>query len=907
MISKDQNGSWHALGPEETLAGLHTSLESGLPVVEVCARLAVNGPNELLEQGIKSPWTILWEQLTAFLVVVLIVAAGLSIAVGEWKDAVAILVIVVLNALLGLSQEYRAEKAMAALKRLAAPTVRVRREGQTQEIPAQQLVTGDIVLLEAGVYVPADGRLVECVNLRTQESALTGESEAVEKDTSATAADAGLADRRCMAYLGTSVTYGRGAMVVTATGMKTELGRIATMLQEVEREPTPLQLRLDELGKILTYIAVAIIAVVGLLMFFRGEGLKNVFLTAVSMAVAAVPEGLPAVVTISLALGAQRMLKRRVLIRKLTAVETLGSVTAVCSDKTGTLTENRMRVVRIETADGGADLALDPAPQGLSPSLLLAGLALASDAVLTNEEGGEPTALGDPTETALLLAAAAAGLRKPDLDHAFPRVAELPFDAVRKRMTTVHTLGAKPGDGPFSLLYQWASAQSGHLAFTKGSVDGLVLLSTHFLHKGVREPLTPAHIEKLLAVHNAMAAEGIRVLGLACRTVDLVQDGRAEAGMESGLTFIGMAGMLDPVRPEVPEAVRICQQAGILPIMITGDHPLTARHIARELGMGQGEELVTGHDLDAMDDSALQEILPNTGVYARVTPEHKLRIVEALQERGEVVAMTGDGVNDAPALKKANIGVAMGITGTDVSKEASDMVLQDDNFASIVAAVEEGRVIYDNIRRFVRYMLGTNSGELWVMLVSTLIGMPPALLPVQILWMNLVTDGLPALALALEPAERDIMRRPPRRPDESIIGRTMAIQIIWVGLLMAAVTLGAGYYYWKPGDHETWRQTQTVIFCVIVFLQLWNALAIRSFRDSIFRQGFLSNPALFAAVGLMILLQVGVVYVPFMQTFFSTTALPLGQFAVTFLLGTTLFWALELEKFILRRWEARAA
>lgn len=894
------SNEWHSSGIEEVLRALGGDARRGLCGEDVRRRLAEHGPNELVEQKIKSPWRILWEQLTAFLVLVLIGAAGLSLLVGEGKDAVAILIIVVLNALLGLTQEYRAEKAMAALKRMAVPAVRVRRDGAVIEIPAKELVPGDIVLLEAGSHVPADGRLIETANLAIQEAALTGESESVEKDAAPVHLGAALADRRSMAYLGTAVTYGRGLMVITGTGMDTELGRIADMLQRVESEPTPLQLRLDELGRILTYAASAIIAVVGLVLLTRGVGFKDIFLTSVSMAVAAIPEGLPAVVTISLALGAQRMLKRKVLIRRLTAVETLGSVSVICSDKTGTLTENRMTVVSLALPEGDIDFRQYVPGESLSPIVLLGGAALACDAVLREEGPGQFSAIGDPTEGALVTAAAKIGLAKTELDRFFPRVGEAPFDSTRKRMTTVHEVSAAAHEGAVGWFTAWAGQQGPRIAFVKGSVDGLAALSTHRLAATVIEPLTPELREGILAANNRLAGDGIRVLGVAFRTAPDETRVRPDT-FERDLVFVGMIGMIDPVRAEVPAAMRACQQAGIVPMMLTGDHPLTARYVAKQLAMGDPDRLLHGGVLDDFDHAQLAEAVRTTSVFARVAPEHKLRIVQCLQEQGQIVAVTGDGVNDAPALKKANIGVAMGITGTDVSKEASDMVLQDDNFATIVAAVEEGRVIYDNIRRFMRYILATNVGELWVMLLGPLLGMPLPLIPVQILWMNLVTDGLPALALALEPAERDVMVRPPRRPGDSIVGKAMGLHVTWVGLLMAAVTLGAGFYFWTPGDAGSWQQAQTMIFTVIVLLQLGHALAIRSVKTSTFALGFLSNPALLGAVALMILLQAGAVYLPVMQGFFGTVALDLKHFALCLLLGTSVFWAVELEKWIIRR------
>lgn len=901
MPDPKEKVSWHSMSVPETAEQTGADVHRGLDQEEAGRRLEKYGPNELTERGVKSAWLILWEQLTEFLVVILIVAAVISIAIGEWKDSIAIIAIVIINAIIGVTQESRAEKAMAALKRMTVPTVRVRRGGIVMEISAKDLVPGDMVLLEAGGHVPADGRLVEAVNLKTQEAALTGESEPVDKSVNPVGMTAGLADRADMAYMGTSVTYGRGAMLVTATGMDTELGRIATMLQTVSREPTPLQIKLNELGRLLTFVAIAIIILVGAIQLVRGANIKVVFMSAVSMAVAAVPEGLPAVVTISLALGAQRMLRRHVLIRKLTAVETLGSVTTICSDKTGTLTENKMKVVALELPGTGFDLRGDELPgdpaRRLSALVLLGGSALASDAVLKHNE--EVTAIGDPTEGALVIAAAKSGLVKPELEKALPRVGEAPFDSERKRMTTVHAVKAAGGvSGNIGDFLKWVEGQGKLVAFTKGSVDGLLQISTH-VWTGRKEQMSAEKRRKLQESNNRLAADGIRVLGLAYRPVhaaDLLAD-----ELERGLIFVGMLGMIDPVRHEVPGAVEKCRAAGIRPMMITGDHPLTARYIASGLGMMEDDRLLTGRQLDDVPDSELQMTVQEVPVFARVSPEHKLRIVQGLQDAHHVVAMTGDGVNDAPALKKANIGVAMGICGTDVSKEASDMVLQDDNFATIVSAVEEGRIIYDNIRRFIRYILATNSGELWVMLGGPIFGMTLPLLPVQILWMNLVTDGLPALALAVEPAEADVMRRPPRTREEHIVNRGMGIHVIWVGLLMSFVALAVGFRRWTPGDEVSWHHAQTMLFTVIVFLQLGHALAIRSIRDSIFTRGLFSNPQLFAAVTLMVLLQICVVYTPVMQDFFGTIALAPGEFGICFLLGSVVFWAVEFEKLIIRR------
>ncbi|NKQ37024.1 MAG: cation-translocating P-type ATPase [Chloroflexi bacterium] len=905
---------WTHLEKEPLLNSLKSDLDTGLTQEEAEKRLAEYGPNELIEWGEINPWRILWEQLTAVMVVILIVAAVISALLGDYKDATAIMVIVILNAVLGFSQEFRAEKAMAALKRLAVPTVKVRRDGQVREISATALVPGDIVLLEAGSAVPADGRLLESINLRAQEAALTGESEPVEKtDTPISGENIPLGDRKNMVFMGTNITYGRGTAVITATGMATELGHIADMLQTVKREPTPLQRRLEQLGRGLAVAAIVIVAIVFVLGLLRGEDPKLMFLTAISMAVAAIPEGLPAVVTIGLAIGAQRLLKRQSLIRKLPAVETLGSVTVICSDKTGTLTENRMTVTildvlgetqRIETLlDEGApvldaELIATEKPQVRSLGLLLKAAALCNDAILqTSPEDPEHYhAIGDPTEGALVVAAAKLGLRKSELETRWPRVAEAPFTSERKRMTTVHRFAAAPNqtDAP------WRNAP--YVAFCKGAVDGLLGITTEVWAGDKAVPLTAELRERIMASNNQLAANGQRILGVAFRPLASEPDKADEAILEQEMVFIGLIGMMDPPRPEVKEAVETCRTAGIRPIMITGDHPLTAQHIARELHIASnGQQALTGQQLEQMPLETLETIVEEAPVYARVSPEHKLKIVQALQDKGHIVAMTGDGVNDAPALKRADIGVAMGITGTDVSKEAADMVLLDDNFATIVAAVKEGRVIYDNIRKFIKYTLTSNSGEIWVMLLAPFLGMPLPLLPLQILWINLVTDGLPGLALTVEPAERGTMRRPPFHPQENIFRRGMWQHILWVGLLMGIVSLGMGYWAWNTGRND-W---QTMVFTTLTLSQMGHAMAIRSGKDSLFTAGLLSNKPLLGAVLLTFVLQLMVVYVPFLQELFKTVALPPADLAISLLLSTVVFWGVEIEKWLQRRREKR--
>jgi P-type Ca2+ transporter type 2C len=777
-----------------------------------------------------------------------------------------------------------------------------------------------VVLLEAGNLVPADGRLVEGANLRVQEAALTGESEPVGKNPAALEEeDTPLGERVGMVYLSTVVARGRGLYVVTETGMATELGKIAVMIQAAHPEQTPLQRRLNQVGKVLALAALAIVGVVFVLGLLRGEDLEVMFLTAVSLAVAAVPEGLPAVVTIALALGAQRMLRRRALIRKLPAVETLGSVTVICSDKTGTLTENRMTATVLDVAGhtvelgGGSFAASEPGPDGASrpavgddPALamLLAGGALCNDALLEDDEKDGFRAIGDPTEGALVVAAAREGMKKPELEAALPRVGEVPFDSERKLMTTVHEVVVNSGSGiPVALepVLKNGGRESGpYVTVTKGAVDSLLEISSEvWTDAGQTEPLGEGWRERISAANERLAENGIRVLGLGLRSLRSFDGGGEE--LERDLTFFGMVGMIDPARPEARDAVETCKRAGIRPVMITGDHPLTARHIATELGIAdggtEGGRILTGRDLAALSSEELQDRVEEVPVYARVSPEHKLAIVEALQEKGHIVAMTGDGVNDAPALRRADIGVAMGVTGTDVSKEAADMVLTDDNFATIVAAVEQGRVIYDNIRKFIKYLLTSNSAEILVMLVGPFVGLGLPLLPLQILWINLVTDGPPALALSAEPAERDTMRRPPHPPGESVFARGLGRHVVWVGALMALVSLATGLWYSQTAP-EIW---QTMVFTTLTLSQLSHVMAVRSGDESLFRVGPLSNKPLLGAVALTFVLQLLAIYVPLFQGFLETEALPLADLAIAVALSTIIFWAVEVEKWLSRR------
>jgi Ca2+-transporting ATPase len=888
---------WYEKNSQEIINELGTNLASGLNFEEIEKRSIQYGPNELVDRGTKSPWKILWEQLTGTMVVILIISAAITIFLHEYTDAIAILVIVILNSILGFSQEFRAEKAMAALKKMAVPKVRVRRNGKVSEIRAQELVPGDIILLEAGNSIPADGSLVENANLRVQESVLTGESEPVEKRVEVIHKEnPALGDQHNRLFMGTLVTYGRGTVIITETGMSTELGKIAEMIQNVGNEQTPLQKRLDQLGKTLAIVALAIVIVVFGLGLLRGEDIRTMFLTAISMAVAAVPEGLPAVVTIALAFGAQRMLKRNSLIRKLPAVETLGSVTTICSDKTGTLTENRMTVTLVDVA--GNRLDLQEGLRDYSPSLseaesiapiidkngavaiMLIGGALCNDSILEQTENGF-SSVGDPTEGALVVAAVRAGIWKDQLEIALPRVAELPFDSERKRMTTVHKVESD-NNLPEVLRGLISSPQFKpelrYLGITKGAVDGLLEISSLVWTENQVVELDSNWRNRILAANNDLAQKGMRVLGVAYRQCSELESQNVTEQLESKLVFVGMFAMIDPARPEVKEAVAIARGAGVRPIMITGDHPLTALFIAKELGIADNDEVVTGMELSKMDSITLRDKVKTVSVFARVSPEHKLNIIQALQDHGEVVAMTGDGVNDAPALKKADIGVAMGITGTDVSKEAADMVLLDDNFATIVSAVHEGRRIYENIRKFIKYTMTSNFGEIVVMLIGPFVGLGLPLLPLQILWVNLVTDGLPGLALTQEPAEPDTMKRPPRNPKEQIFGRGMGLDILWIGMLMGVVSLLVGLWAFNYNHQFAW---QTMIFTTLTMAQMGNALATRSESQTLWEAGIFTNKSLLGAVLLTFGLQMAVIYVPFLQGIFKTSALSLLELGVS--------------------------
>jgi Ca2+-transporting ATPase len=921
--------AWHVRESAEVMAALDTSIETGLTERQARERMAQVGANELVEKGVTSPLEILWEQLTNPLVLLLIGAAVVSAILGKVDSMIAISAIVVLNAVLGVVQEYRAEKAMAALKKMSAPLVRVRREHKVMDIAPRELVPGDVILLEAGSVVPADSRLIESANVRAMEASLTGESQAVEKSVRAlTDADAPLGDRANMVFMGTSITYGRGTAVVVETGMRTQLGRIAELIQTVEDEKTPLQRRQDELGKVLLYAALIVMGIAFVIGLITGQPIvpdpnfpeqESVLLNAVAIAVAVVPEGLPAVVTIALALGAQRMLRRKALIRKLPAVETLGSVTTICSDKTGTLTENRMQVTIVDVAGDTSTMDV-VAKQGIqtlidsngtarvtydaAQALVLTGGTLANDAIIERTADNRVSYLGDPTEGALVVAAARWGVFKDELEKAFPRVGELPFESDRKRMSTVHHVR---DTGALSAVEKTISDlldlnDTAMVMFTKGAVDGLLDISRAAWIDGVVTQMTPTIRTRIESANNRLAADGLRVLGIAFKRVnhaDII------AHDESDLVFVGMVGIIDPPRKEVKDAVTTAKRAGIRPVMITGDHPLTAFAIAKELGIAQdGDRVLTGYELARMSQQDLENDVERVAVFARVSPEHKLNIVQALQTRGHIVAMTGDGVNDAPALKRADIGVAMGITGTAVSKEASDMVILDDNFATIVAAVEEGRTIYDNVRRFVKYLLASNTGELVVLLLTQLIaGMGLPLTTLQILWMNLITDGIPALALGVEKPEKGAMDRAPYAPNESIFGRGLGRHIVIVGALLGGVGLVFGYWAWSSGitaanGGPAWN---TMVFMFLTIAQMGHALGLRSHRESLFSMNLFDNRLLIGAVIVTVLLQLIAVYAPFFNQIFGTNPLTLGQLLICFALSSVVFIGVEVEKLLIRR------
>ncbi len=899
--SGEVDGSWHRMSVEDAFSALDTAPE-GLTQDDAARRLTAVGTNELVGHGSTHPLRLIWQQVSAVMVLILIGASLLSLALGKYLEAGAIGAIVVLFTLLGFFQEYRAERAIAALRQLSVPIVKARREGRTVEVEAASLVPGDVVLLEAGSVVPADLRLIEVANLRIEEATLTGESEPVDKQLDPIDREnLALGDRRCLAYSGTQVSAGRGLGVVVATGMRTELGRIARLLEEVTTEQTPLQARLDRVGKQLALVGVAVAGLVVAMGALGGESASDLVLTAISVAVAVIPEGLPAVVTFTLAIGAQRMLRRNALIRKLPAVETLGSVTVICSDKTGTLTQNRMTVTALHVAgdrqavEPGA--AIDLGSWTPAQRLLVGAAALCNDGEVERLADGSLSMIGDPTETALLQLAANAGIDVRALRTEMPRLGENPFDSGRKRMSTVH--GPVRETPVLDPVFE-ALDRTSPVAFAKGAIDGLVGHADRVWTADGPVPIDEPARAALLAANDEMAAAGLRVLGVAVRSfapetpaADLV------ANAESGLTIVGLVGIIDPPRDEVRDAVATCRAAGIRPVMITGDHPLTAQAIARQLGIATDDRALTGVDLDRLDDAEFDAAVLEVSVFARVSPEHKLRIVGSLQRQQQVVAMTGDGVNDAPALKQADIGVAMGITGTDVSKEASDMVLRDDNFATIVSAVEEGRVIYDNLRRFVSFAVAGNLGKIIVMLgwpVPYLLAggeleAAVALLPLQLLWLNLMTDGLLGLSMGMEPAERTVMQRAPHRPGASLWAGGLGGQTIWIGALIGVIALGIGFWYRETGQAE-W---QTMIFTTLAFLQVCQAFGTRSRTESLRAVGFTTNRLMVGIAGFVVTLQLAAIYSP-VRSFLGLEPLGAADLAICAALGLVLLAVLETAK-----------
>jgi len=861
---------YHQTDIRDVMKAFTSSIE-GLSKQEAAERLIKNGPNVLQEQKKRSVLKMIISQFTDFMIVVLIAAAVISGIIGEISDTYVILIIVLLNAVIGFVQEYRAEKAMAALKKLATSFAQVVREGQVVKLPSSELVVGDIVLLEAGNSVPADLRVIESMQLNVQEASLTGESSEVEKFSEVLKDEKlPLGDRKNMLYKSTFVTNGRGKGIVVATAMDTELGKIAKLLSGEETE-TPLQKRLAKFGKNLSYIILIICAIFFVIGVLRGDEPMNMLLTAISLAVAAIPEALPALIVIALALGAKRLVEHKALIRRLPAVETLGSVTYICSDKTGTLTLNKMTVEEVFIGEN------IPLKQGLIQKAdqenekliwLLRAMALNND-VSRDDKG---LVMGDSTEVATYEWARINQYKKEELELKFPRVAELPFDSVRKCMSTIHQTGHE------------------YIVFVKGAAEVLITKD---------RSLSKEDKEKFIDTSNQMASKGLRVLGFAMRSFSSLPPTIQPDSVETDLQFIGICGMMDPPREEVKKAISMCKTAGIKSVMITGDHPVTATTIAKMLGIVERENdlAITGTELEAMSDDEFTRKVEHIRVYARVSPEQKLKIVMALQAQGQFVAMTGDGVNDAPSLKRADIGIAMGITGTDVSKEAAHMILLDDNFTTIVNAIKQGRRIFDNIRKFIKYILTGNSAEIWTLFLAPLFGLPIPFLPIHILWINLVTDGLPGLALATEPAEKGVMARKPRHPKQSIFADGMGIHILWVGLLMGLICLGTQAFAIK--NHiPHW---QTLIFSVLCFSQLGHLLAIRSNKTSFFSSGNLANKTLLLTVLFTFALQISTIYLPFFNRILKTEPLTMTELAMALGVSCMVFVAVEIEKLIKRK------
>lgn len=872
--------SYHDISPEASLRQLHATSE-GLTGEDAAKRLQVYGANELKDAKGISALAIFLRQFKSFLVWILLIATAMSAFIGDIAESIVIVSILVINAVIGFAQEYRAEKAIEALKKLAGAKADVLRDGQRIQIDAKQLVPGDVVFIETGDKIAADYRLLEASNLEVQESSLTGESTPVKKSIEPVKKDAAIADRSCMAFSGTTITRGRAKALVTATGMQTEIGRIARLIEETVQELTPLQKRLDKFGKQIGIVTIAIASVIFAITVFKGGNVLEMLETAVSLAVAAVPEGLPAVVALSLAIGVQRMIKRNALIRKLPSVETLGSTTVIATDKTGTLTLDKMTVRRIyvsgKTTEIGGESAEEKLLAGDDEKLLLRIGALCNDSALT-----KGSSVGDPTETALLVSAAKAGLRKEELDARFRRIDEIPFDSERKRMATIHQVGDKK------------------IMYVKGAVDVMLKLCDRVQKNGKAVKLSADECRRIEQVNESFASEALRVLGFAYKVVS----GKDKS--EKNLIFVGLQAMIDPPRPEAKLAIEKCRQAGIRVIMITGDHKSTASAIAKYLGI-EGRA-VTGEELDRIKN--LEECVGDIGVYARVNPEHKIRIISALKKLKHIAAMTGDGVNDAPALKKADIGIAMGITGTDVAKEASNMILTDDNFASIVNAVEEGRGVYENIKKFIYSLISTNMAEVLIVFVAILLGLKLPLLAIQLLWINLLTDGLPAIALGLEPISKSVMAKKPRKPGEGILTKAMVIRLLVNGAFVTAGTLG--FYIWalyKAGwawgmelsnDSPIYIYALTVTFTALVFFEMFTAITAKSSDKNIFQIPLLNNKFLLFSIGLSLFLILAVVYTP-LNAYFKTTPLELKDLAIILAVTSSLFLVDMVQKFFANR------
>ncbi|MGD8526834.1 MAG: cation-translocating P-type ATPase [Thioalkalispiraceae bacterium] len=861
---------WHSIEAEEAVHRLGSS-STGLTTAEAQKRLTDLGPNILPEKRRRTLLAMFLGQFTDFMIVVLLIAALISGFIGEPQDTIAILVIVLLNAIIGVVQEFRAERAVAALREMTSPEAQVLRDGQASTVAAADLVPGDVILLEAGNIVPADLRLLEVEEMQADESTLTGESHPVDKQHARLKqTDLPLGDRHNLAFKSSLITRGRAKGVVVATGLETEIGRIAELLRSEAGVKTPLQVRLTRFSRYLAMAVLAICAVVFIAGLLQGQPLLLMFLTAVSLAVAAIPEALPAVVTISLALGARKLIQHSALVRNLPAVETLGSVTYICADKTGTLTQNRMSV-ELFFAAGERHTALPAPDSNLAWAELGQILALSNDVALKD---GKPD--GEPTELALFEAAQHAGYDKDTLEQDKPRLASIPFDSKRKQMSTLHP------------------SADGVVVYVKGAPEQL--LSQCSIALGDDGPMAFAH-EHVLTEATQLANEGYRVLALAKRELTALPEPLQPETTEQDLTFMGLVALIDPPRPEVPQAVEACLAAGITPVMITGDHPGTAMAIARRLGITTDEQAtLTGDQLAKLSDERFAREVESVRVYARVTPQQKLRIVRALQVNGEFVAMTGDGVNDAPALKRAGIGIAMGQKGTDVAREASDMVLLDDNFATIVRAVQAGRRIFDNIRKFIKDTMSSNSGEIWTLFLAPFMGLPIPLLPIHILWINLVTDGLPGLAFSAEPAEPGIMQRKPRPPEENIFAHGMWQHIVWVGLFVGGISI-ASQAWAISREVDYW---QTVVFTVLTVSQLFHSFAVRSENASLLRIGLFSNLPMLGAILLTLLLQMAVIYTPALNSIFYTQPLPLFDLAVCLALSSLILFAVEIEKWLAR-------